>query len=208
MTKEQILERNRKYDRERAKTPEYQKRVKAYKSSDHHKKLAKGYYLKRMQREEAREKNRQRVRKWVMENPDRAKQMHRDYYLRNRERLMAYQKARLNDPKWRLIHRLRLRLTETLSAKNIKKAVSITKIVGCSGEFLKSYIESRFKPGMSWENRSEWHIDHRIPCASFDLSKPDQLRACFHYTNLQPLWRADNIRKSDSIPEPHQAEMI
>ena len=35
------------------------------------------------------------------------------------------------------------------------------------------------------------------PCASFDLTDPEQQRQCFHYTNLQPLWAADNIRKSD-----------
>jgi DNA/RNA endonuclease G (NUC1) len=54
---------------------------------------------------------------------------------------------------------------------------------------------------MNWENygKNGWHIDHIIPCASFDLTDPKQQKNCFHYTNLQPLWAADNIRKSDKI---------
>lgn len=48
---------------------------------------------------------------------------------------------------------------------------------------------------MSWDNYGERHVDHIKPCAKFDLSKPDEQRACFHYTNLQPLWAKDNIAK-------------
>jgi hypothetical protein len=50
---------------------------------------------------------------------------------------------------------------------------------------------------MTWENRSKWHVDHIRPCASFNLFDPAQQAACFHFSNLQPLWAADNIRKSD-----------
>lgn len=44
-----------------------------------------------------------------------------------------------------------------------------------------------------------WHIDHIVPCASFDLSKPEEQKKCFHYTNLQALWWRDNIVKGDKI---------
>jgi hypothetical protein len=55
---------------------------------------------------------------------------------------------------------------------------------------------------MSWGNYGlhGWHVDHIIPCASFDLTDPEQQRQCFHYTNLQPLWAEDNLRKSDKLP--------
>ena len=62
---------------------------------------------------------------------------------------------------------------------------------------LVTYIEKLFVDGMSWDNYGPtgWHIDHIKPCASFDLTNQDEQRQCFHYTNLQPLWAADNIRK-------------
>ena len=65
------------------------------------------------------------------------------------------------------------------------------------GPSLKKHIEIQFKEGMSWENHSlnGWHIDHIIPCASFDLTDPDQQKKCFHYTNLQPLEKIENIKK-------------
>jgi hypothetical protein len=61
----------------------------------------------------------------------------------------------------------------------------------------KIYLESKFEPGMSWGNYGYrgWHVDHIVPCALFDLSKPAHVRRCFHFSNLQPLWAQDNLRK-------------
>ena len=75
------------------------------------------------------------------------------------------------------------------------------ELFGCTPQFLKSYLEQRFAPGMTWDNHGKvWHIDHVRPCASFDLSKRRDLLACFHYTNMQPLFAEENMRKSDSVP--------
>lgn len=49
---------------------------------------------------------------------------------------------------------------------------------------------------MSWDNFGEWYIDHIKPCCSFDLTDIEQQKKCFHYTNLQPLWAIDNLKKS------------
>ena len=57
------------------------------------------------------------------------------------------------------------------------------------------HIEKQFKPGMSWAKMSEIHIDHIKPCVSFDLTDPEQQRKCFHFSNLQPLWAIDNLKK-------------
>ena len=55
---------------------------------------------------------------------------------------------------------------------------------------------------MTWENhgRYGWHIDHIMPCSSFDLTDPEQQKKCFHYTNLQPLWAHENMSKGAKIP--------
>ncbi len=75
-------------------------------------------------------------------------------------------------------------------------------MLGCSIEHLRTHIESRWKDGMSWENYGAWHLDHIKPCAAFDLLQPSEQRLCFHWSNLQPLWAADNIAKGDTWAEP------
>lgn len=86
-------------------------------------------------------------------------------------------------------------------ARSILKQLDIKKdageLLGCTTENFVSYIETRFVKGMTWENYGAkgWHIDHIRPCASFDLTDIEQQKACFHYTNLQPLWARDNCRK-------------
>lgn len=72
-------------------------------------------------------------------------------------------------------------------------------LVGCNIEEFKKYLESMFVDGMDWGNYGLWHIDHIIPCISFDLSNEQEQRKCFHYTNMQPLWAKDNLIKSSKI---------
>ena len=78
------------------------------------------------------------------------------------------------------------------------------QLLGCSIAYFKNHIQEQFNDGMTWDNHGtgfngndmkEWHIDYIKPCASFDLSKPEQQRECFHYSNLQPLWALDNKKK-------------
>ena len=79
------------------------------------------------------------------------------------------------------------------------KLETTMKLVGCSIDKLKQHLEKQFKKRMSWDNYGlgGWEIDHIKPCAKFDLSKPEEQRKCFHYTNLQPLWAIDNKIKKD-----------
>lgn len=76
-------------------------------------------------------------------------------------------------------------------------------LLGCTPDQLRAHLESLWQPGMSWSNyggtgygEGFWQIDHIRPCASFDLTDPEQQKQCFHYTNLQPLWALDNHAKS------------
>lgn len=71
------------------------------------------------------------------------------------------------------------------------------ELVGCGIPELKAHLEAQFTNGMTWDNYGSWHVDHRIPLASA-TSIADVWRLC-HYTNLQPLWAADNIRKGISV---------
>lgn len=87
------------------------------------------------------------------------------------------------------------------------KVGSQSKCLGCSSEELMAYLESKFcmhpKTGkmMTWENygRHGWHIDHIKPLASFDLTNREQFLEACHYTNLQPLWAEENLRKGSKI---------
>lgn len=108
-------------------------------------------------------------------------------------------KSRKLNMDFKLKEYLRSRIYHVL--KGLNKSKPTMKLIGCSIEFLKKYVASKFKRGMSWNNYGfyGWHIDHIRPCASFDLSKPEEQKKCFNYKNLQPLWAKDNILKSDKL---------
>lgn len=98
-------------------------------------------------------------------------------------------------------HRIRCYLRGRIysALKGNKKADSTMELVGCSVPALKRYLAGKFTEGMTWDNYGEWHVDHIRPCASFDLSDPEQQRDCFHFTNLQPLWAKDNLSKGAKL---------
>jgi len=69
-------------------------------------------------------------------------------------------------------------------------------LIGASPSFVMGYLEAKFTEGMTWENYGHgWHVDHILPCCSFDLTKEEEQKKCFHYSNLQPLWAEDNLKK-------------
>ena len=71
--------------------------------------------------------------------------------------------------------------------------------IGCSVDELKLWLESQFQPGMTWDNYGEWHIDHIIPLASFDLSKRNHQKKACHWFNLRPLWKEQNLSREKRI---------
>lgn len=81
---------------------------------------------------------------------------------------------------------------------SIKKSGKTIALLGCTFVEMKAHIESLFTEGMTWEKcfNGEIHLDHVRPCASFDLTDPEQQKICFGFRNVQPLWRRDNLIKS------------
>lgn len=99
------------------------------------------------------------------------------------------------DLDYKLSKRLRHRVCQAMRGFGIKSART-PELVGCTVPELRSHLEKQFRPGMAWENYGPiWHIDHKRPCARFDLTDPAQQRECFHYTNLQPLFAEENLKK-------------
>lgn len=141
------------------------------------------------------EQKRARALKFYAANLERIREKDRGEIRRAQKR--AYdRKRREEDPTYTIVRRLRGRLWKVLRRQGAKKSDTTQRLVGCSFEDLKLHLEKQFKPGMSWDNQGKWHIDHIRPCASFDFTKESDQKECFHYSNLQPLWAADNLLKS------------
>lgn len=141
-------------------------------------------------------------KRWVEKNKNQVKKNKQLWYEKNKEEFLQkslqYKKHRYKtDLSYRLTCNLRRRLHRAIDGK--LKNESALKLLGCSIEQLKLHLEKQFVKGMNWENYGKWHIDHIKPCASFDLSLESEQKICFHFTNLQPLWAKDNIRKSNKL---------
>jgi hypothetical protein len=125
--------------------------------------------------------SREATKKWLKDRPN---------YMNN-----WYKNKKATNVNYKIIHNLRERIR--ISIKSNLKGAKTKELLGCSVDDLKQYLEKQFKEGMTWENYGlkGWHIDHIKPCSLFDLSDIEQQKQCFHYTNLQPLWWYDNLKK-------------
>lgn len=126
------------------------------------------------------------------------------YYEDNKDHLMKWQgeyhkQKRKVNTQFRVTCRLKSGFTSFIIGKGLSKRQQ--EICGCTLDEVKRHIESKFTIGMNWGNRGrgrgKWNIDHIKPYTDFDLTKESEIKTCCHYTNLQPLWWIDNIRKSN-----------
>lgn len=147
-----------------------------------------------------------RNKKYRDENRKKRNAQKREYYRENKKRLVQniveYRRKKLKkDPAYRMMHNLRRRLQLALKSQGVKKDINSKKLFGADQETIWKHLESKFKKGMTRKNNNlkGWHVDHIKPMSSFDLSDPSQLRECNHYTNLQPLWWWENIKKGNKI---------
>lgn len=116
-------------------------------------------------------------------------------YHKNKEKWLGKLNERRQQLDYRLSQTLRARLRSALK-RNYKNSSAVGDL-GCTIGQLKTYLESKFKTGMTWENwgHNGWHIDHIKPLSSFDLKNPEQQKLAVHFTNLQPLWSRENLSK-------------
>lgn len=125
----------------------------------------------------------------------------REYKVSHRTEINARNKHRYTtDEVYRMTIRFRNRTRDLLKDNGASSPESCLNLLGCSARELVEYIESKFASGMTWENQGrgvrKWELDHIRPCCSFDITDVDQRRECFHYTNLQPLWYEDHLKKT------------
>ena len=155
----------------------------------------KKYYLKN------REKRIKYQREYRSIHQREQREFSRKYYFKNKERLSKNntrnaRERRKTNPSFKILESLRRRMLHALKGKN--KSASTMNLLGVKNiEIVWQRLESLFQDGMTRENHGIWHIDHITPCTAFDLTDPEQQKKCFHYTNLQPLWASDNIRKGN-----------
>lgn len=154
----------------------------------------------KMSEEERKKRKADCDRKYRERLGEKLLQKKRDYYKKNGlQKAKDWQKQMMSDLNFVTKKRLRGRVYVALK-RGVKSAKTM-ELLGCTIDEFKSYFESKFTEGMSWDAymRGELHIDHKIPCVNFDLTKEEEQRKCFHYSNLQPLWAIDNLKKGTSL---------
>jgi hypothetical protein len=164
---------------------------------------------------EYRNKNKEKIyetqKKYEESNKDKVKERKYKYVINNKDKIklsnslrrdkinLYFRKRRLSDPLFRLSSNLRKRICKVFNGCSQRSEKTI-EILGCSFEEIKIHIEKQFKEGMNWDNHGlyGWHIDHKIPLSSAKTEK-ELIQLC-HYTNLQPLWAEENLKKNNKMP--------
>jgi hypothetical protein len=137
-------------------------------------------------------------KKYYQKNKEKVKQYQKIYRKNNKIKInnRSYKRYK-NDKQFKLSILLRCRFIDALKSQKITKRHSALNLLGCSIEQCKQHLESQFKPEMNWDNHGKiWEIDHIKPCFSFNLIDIEQQKQCFHYTNLQPLFKTTEIAES------------
>jgi transcription-repair coupling factor (superfamily II helicase) len=151
-------------------------------------------------------------KKRAKENEEYRKLKNKKRYAQRKKRMLADEEFRKHinkkitkrrsiryktDPLYNFKKKLRNNIRNSFKRGGFTKETKTKEILGAEWEVIKEYFEKRFQEGMTWDNQGEWHIDHILPISTA-TSHEDVIRLN-HYTNLQPLWAEDNIKKSDEL---------
>lgn len=159
----------------------------------------------RQYNEENRIKISERKKLYRELNCGKIKQYSQKYRKVNKSKIKArktqYEKTRKkNDLLYNFKHKVRQLIIQAFKrskTSSFKKRTKSSELLGCTIDQLRDHLASKFQPGMTFENHGQWHIDHIIPLAS--AKTQEEVEKLCHYTNLQPLWAADNIKKGSRI---------
>lgn len=178
--KEKVNQKNKEYQKINKDILNAQKRIYIKKNIDKYKKYRQDY-----------------GKEYRKLNADKIKQQGKEYRKLNVDKIRKYRKQRRkSDNLFRFRDNVRHLITQSFKrnkTKTYKKQTKTQDLLGCTIPEFCAYLEKLFQPGMSFENHGKWHVDHRIPIAS--ATTQEELEKLCHYTNLQPLWAIDNIRK-------------
>lgn len=147
-----------------------------------------------------RARNEAHIKAYNLLNRDQKAAYGRQWKRANRERLQAEANDRYrNDPAYCIMIRLRARTRLAFSKAQARKSDRFIALTGCTEAELLSHLKSTFTDGMTWDNRSLWHVDHIRALKHFDLSDPKQQKEAFSWKNLQVLWGPDNMSKGSKL---------
>ena len=157
----------------------------------------------RQYREENKKKLKEYINNWRIENVDKFQSGRKNWYQKNKEEVVRknyeYCKNRKStDPLYKLSRGIKSLILISFKSKFTTKSKKTIEILGCSFEEFKLHLESKFDDKMNWQNQGTyWHMDHIIPISSAQTE--EDVYRLNHYTNFQPLYWLDNLKKSNKI---------
>lgn len=143
------------------------------------------------------------IKQHRLDNIEHYKRRSKDKHIRERD-AGVYRERYATDILYKLKCNIREHLRQAVKYGDTQftRVATVEKNLGCTMEQFRQHIESKFLPGMSWDNNGrgadKWHLDHIIPLAAVkDISDTALINRICHYTNYQPLWEKDNLSKND-----------
>ena len=135
-----------------------------------------------------KELTKQRAADWRKDNPDARKQICRVSDKKRRATIQARISHSMSDGMWKALRKR-------------KNGMAWEQLVGYTLADLMQHLESKFLPGMTWDNYGAWHIDHIVPRTFFCYTTvtDQEFLYCWSLDNLQPLWAPDNLSKGDKL---------
>ncbi len=209
---EQLRIKHRETQKRRLQNPEKKARISSIQKEVRKRRLQKNPSYEKDRYQKNRERFLKKKKEKYWQNREAMLLKQKNWRLANPEKVRERDKARIEKIKeWsnkkyqsdtlfrfrRLIRSATSRIFKVLTQKSNGSA----QLLGTTIEKFKEHLENSFSPGMTWENQGKngWHIDHIIPLSCAVSER--HVEALCHYTNLQPLWKVDNLRKHAKLPD-------